>query len=259
MDANVAMVMSSISKLNTVYDKVMYAGMSFNTYSQVYTVDMPTWLAGYNQGMEKYEGNEEQAINYADALVRQTQGSGAVKDLSVFQRGTETEKAAWAMFGTYIIGVLYPKLRELGIDVSRGHVSRSVMSFVSLLFVPAILEGLMSDPPEDDESWLEWILLKNMLYGASSVPIAGGIVEGYAGEFGYSMSAVESPINMMMRNIKSDDPEKFTKGLVVGLGLATKLPVYKPYQALDEIIDQGTGQEDFNLPELLQVTRDSDR
>jgi len=259
MDANVAMVMSSVSKLNTTYDKVMYAGMAFNSYSQMYTVDMPTWIAGYNQAMDKYNGNHEQAVNYADALVRQTQGSGAVKDLSVFQRGTETEKAAWAMFGTYIIGVLYPKLRELGIDTSRGNVARSAMSLTSLLFVPAILEGLMSDPPEDDEGLLEWTLLKSMLYGASSLPIIGGIVQGYAGDFGYSMSAIESPINMMINNVKSDDPEKFTKGLVVGLGIATKLPVYKPYQALDELIDQASGQEDVNIPELLQVVKDSDR
>lgn len=259
MDANVAMVMSSVSKLNTTYDKVMYAGMAFNSYSQMYTVDMPTWIAGYNQGMEKHAGNHEQAVNYADALVRQTQGSGAVKDLSVFQRGTETEKAAWAMFGTYIIGVLYPKLRELGIDTTRGHVARSAMALTSLLFVPAVLEGLMSDPPDDDEGLLEWTLLKSMLYGASSLPIIGGIVQGYAGDFGYSMSAIESPINMVIKNIQSDDPEKFTKGIVVGVGLATKLPVYKPYQALDELIDQASGEEDVNISELLQIVKDSDR
>jgi len=258
MDANIATVMAGVSKLNTTYDKVMYAGMAGMGYSQLYTVDMPTWMAGYNEGMEQYNDHDK-AVNMADTLVRQTQGSGAVKDLSTLQRGNETQKAAWTMFGTFMIGVLYPKLRELGIDVSKGHVLRSIFSLTSLLFIPAVLEGLMSSPPEDDESWLEWMLVKNISYGASSVPIAGGFVNAYLEDYGYSMSATETPIDMFMSNIKSDDPDKFAKGFAVGVGVVTKLPVYKPYLALDELIDQASGEEDLNVIELLQLRRDSDR
>lgn len=117
----------------------------------------------------------------------------------------------------------------------------------------------MSDPPDDDEAWLEWYLTKSMVYGASSVPLVGGFVEAAAGEYDYSLSAIESPINMMIKGIKSDDPEKFTKGIVVGVGLVTRMPTYKPYKTLDELIDQMSGEEDFNFGELVQLTPDRDR
>ena len=259
LNADVANVVAETGRSKNITAKIQYAGMACISYVQMYMVDMPTWLAGYREGLKRNDGNQERAISYADALVRQTQGSGSIKDLSSLQRGSEVRKAAATMFGTYILGVLYPKLRELGIDTSRGDIARSVMTLIPLIFLPALLEGMMSDPPEDDEDWLQWYLTKSMVYGASAVPFVGGIVEATLGDYDYTMSAIESPINMAIKGIKSDDPEKFTKGLVVGVGLATRLPTYKPYKMYSEIEDQITGEEPVNIPELLQLTPDRQR
>jgi hypothetical protein len=232
--------------------------MAFVVAGQVYTVDMPTWIAGYREGLDRYDGNKQKAINYADNIVEQTQGSGAVKDLARLQRENEATKTMAAMFGTYIIGVLYPKMRELGIDTSKGYAARSALTLIPLIFLPALLEGLWRDPPEDDEAWLPWFLSKSMFYGSSGVPFFGDLLEATFGEYDYSVSPVESPINMAIRGIKSDDIDAQAKGIMAGVNMLTGAPVYKPYLFADEMIDQASGREDFNFLELLQLKKDMD-
>lgn len=259
MNADIGFVIKEAQKHKNIGSKIQSAGMIPIIYAQIYSVDMPTWLAGYQEGLERYSGNQKMAVDYADAILRQTQGSGAVKDLARVQRGSEAQKTISAMFGTYILGVLYPRMRELGIDVSQGHVARSIVTIMPLLIMPALLEGFMSDPPEDDEEWYQWALMKTFLGGMASIPIVGGIAEGVVGEYDYSVSPIASPINMFANRITSDDPEKFWEGVAIGLGIASKMPTYKPYKIVTETTQQLTGSEDINIPEAVGLRSDADR
>ena len=259
LNADVAQVIQSANKLQDWRGKIQYAGMAGIGYAQLYSVDVPTWMAGYEEGMEQFN-DRDRAIEFADALVRQTQGSGHIKDLARVQRGGEFQKASVAMFGTFILGVLYPRLRELGLDARDGSAAKASLSLIPLIILPAILESMMSgDAPEDDENYALWAINKSMLYGSSSLPIASNLVSAAFGDYDYAMSPTESPINMFIHKIKSDDPEKWMEGLAVGTGLAFKLPTYKPYKILDEMTDQLSGDEDFNPLELLGAIPDSDR
>lgn len=259
LNADVAQVMESANRAKNWRGKIQYAGMAGIGYSQLYSVDIPTWFAGYEEGMERFE-SKDRAIEFADALVRQTQGSGHIKDLAKIQRGGEWQRAGATMFGTFILGVLYPRLRELGLDAREGKASKAAISLVPLILLPAILEGFMSgDAPDDDETFVEWMLLKSMLYGFSSLPIASNMMEATFGDYDYTMSPIESPVNMFIHKIKSDDQEKWIEGLVIGTGLAFKLPTYKPYKIIDELRDQASGEEDFNILELVGAIPDADR
>ena len=254
-NTDIAHGMSNVNKRKSTMQKYNEIGFSVIGYAQIYGVDIPTWQAGYEEGIEKYDGNHEKSVQYADALVRQTQGSGQIKDLYKKQRGTELEKSVYSMFGTFMVGVLYPKLRELGLDVRKGHVVRSIITLMPLVVIPAMLEGLMADPPEDDDEFAEWLALKSLLYGSGGVPLVGGATQALVGAYDFALSPVESSINKTIKGIQSGDPDNFAAAVTMFTGLG----VYKPYRTLEELIDQVSGEEDINIPELLQLRPDSDR
>lgn len=234
-------------------------------YTQVFTVDVPTWNAGYLEGLDRHEGNHQQAVNYADALLSQTQGSGNVMDLARIQRGNEFQKAAASMFGTYFIGVLTPMLRQNFRDAAvRKNVYRAALTILPLIVLPAVMEGYLSnDAPDDDESLGEWVLLKSALYGLPAVPLVGGFVGSLAGDFDYRLSPVEGPLNTIRYGIKDaadgDLGKAAVKGGVVAFGLATKLPVYNPYKMIDEIMEVSRGDDEFSFREVFLGAMDDER
>lgn len=51
-------------------------------------VDIPTWYGAYYKGLKDFNGNDAKAVEYADLVVVQSQGSGLMQDLSSFERGS---------------------------------------------------------------------------------------------------------------------------------------------------------------------------
>jgi ribosomal protein S18 acetylase RimI-like enzyme len=256
INADIANGIRDAERGKSVISNIQLAGFMFISYAQMYSVDMPTWLSGYYEGLERHGGDKKQAINYADALLRQTQGSGAIKDLAKLQRGNEVQKAAATMFGTYILGVLYPKIKEVFVDGgSRKNPLRAAITLVPLIMMPAVVEGLMvGGEPEDDDTWVEWAALKSLQYGTSSVPLVGGITNSLiGGKYDFTLSPIESPINMVIRGArKIDDPDISTlRAAVVAVGLATKLPTYQPFKTIDEIAEIARGEDDFDVREVF--------
>tara|TARA_B100000073_G_scaffold347991_2_gene364423 strand:+ start:15091 stop:23652 length:8562 start_codon:yes stop_codon:yes gene_type:complete len=244
VNADLTNVIKATERGHGVMNDLQRVGMMGIAYSQVYTVDIPTWFTGYYEGMDRFN-DKDRAVAYADALVRQTQGSGAVKDLAKIQRGSEAQKTVSTMFGTYILGVLYPRLRELGID-ARQHKKwgRAAITIIPLLIMPAMLEALMSgEPPEDDETYAEWVATKTLLYGTSAVPFFGSTVRAATSDYygsGFQLSPIESVVNMGINGIKDlEDGEidrAFFKGMAASSGLILKLPTYHPYKTIEEIL-----------------------
>ena len=63
-------------------------------------VAYPTWLGAKNKGMKELGGDEAKAGEYADMILRTSQGAGLVKDLAGIQRGSELKKIV-SMFYTF--------------------------------------------------------------------------------------------------------------------------------------------------------------
>lgn len=55
---------------------------------QWHFADVPTWIAGYEQGLRKFGNDEAKAIAHADSLVKRAQGSGLFTDRSAIERGS---------------------------------------------------------------------------------------------------------------------------------------------------------------------------
>jgi len=56
-----------------------------------YLTTMPTWLGAYQRGIKVY-GNEDQAVKYADKVVRKTQPTGQIENLATMMSGSEAQK-----------------------------------------------------------------------------------------------------------------------------------------------------------------------
>ena len=65
-------------------------------FSLIAMMDMavayPSWVGAKNKGMKDFAGDESKADEYADMIIRTTQGVSFVKDLAGIQRGAEMKK-----------------------------------------------------------------------------------------------------------------------------------------------------------------------
>jgi hypothetical protein len=67
-------------------------GLWLMTKVQFYAVDVPTWLAGYQQGLRRFGGDEDKAVAHADAIVKRAQASGLFSDRSAIERGSVSQR-----------------------------------------------------------------------------------------------------------------------------------------------------------------------
>lgn len=129
------------------------------------SVSVPSWLGAYRKAMDgKVEGikagHETQAIDFADSIVRRSQGAGSAKDLSGIQTGHPLMKL-FTMFYSYF-NVLYnlmarrTKMTKWTSPASVAHFAASMMY---LWFLPAVLSEIIAGrgPDRDKgETWAQW-------------------------------------------------------------------------------------------------------
>lgn len=206
---------------------------------QLYMVDMPTWLGGYAKALE--EGHRpEEAVKYADSVVRTSQTAGGTKDLAAIQRerGVTT---ALTMFYSYF-NLLYNLEAEAAgnVDTVRDIPQLAARAMI-LLAIPTALEAMMRNEwPEDDEDYLTWLSLRATLYGLSSVVLVRdltGIVDG----FGYSLSPLDSFGESLSRTVtgaaRAFDDGKMTEGTVKALVSLFGFGTGAPATAVNRIVD----------------------
>jgi hypothetical protein len=121
---------------------------------------LPSWNGAYRKAMEGQvegltKGNEFHAIDYADKVVRQTQGVGSPKDLALVQRGPEAYRL-FTMFYSYW-NVLYNQFakttHQYQLDRATGSQIRSKATFIAsmsmLWFVPAVMQELVTGQKDE--------------------------------------------------------------------------------------------------------------
>ena len=150
-------------------------------------VAVPTWLGAYNKaiaaGME-----ETQAIHEADAAVRESQGSGAAKDLAAIQRGRgpsgELGKAL-TMFYSFQ-SANYNRMVDLAWDAGDAWRARKPQMIPELaaramlitLIAPVLGAILSGQGPDEDneEGWAEWALKQSVFNIAAPIPFLRDVV-----------------------------------------------------------------------------------
>jgi hypothetical protein len=232
---------------------------------QFYTVDLPTYIGAFNMASESGMGDKK-ASNFADSIMRKTQGGGAAKDLSAMMAVKGTSRAV-TMFMSFF-NSLYGIQRRLGREAewSLDFTYKLAMGSLVLYVMPNVLEGLFRlegpDPDDDEDTYLKWLALKSLLFAGNTIPIARDVVSGIGSEYGYTLtpiaSAGESVIKAWndVKKILDGDKElslDTLRSLITLLGYTTgRVPstqmnrAVKAWQKMQE-----EGSEDFNLWQFL--------
>jgi|GEM_PF-4014389 len=141
-----------------------------------FTKTMDVWTASvvfdaaYKHGLKKYSGNEVFAKDFAESVVRRTQGDGTPLSLSRIQRGTPAEKL-FTMFYSYF-NAIGNRMMEHTERFSEGNISGYEFGrqIAWTLIVQAIAEStmrmFMSNNKVDKDD------LKNVAYNVLSYPFS---------------------------------------------------------------------------------------
>jgi hypothetical protein len=160
-------------------------------------VSVPTWMGAYQQSFaELSPNNHEDAVAYADSVVRMTQGSGSPKDLSRIQGGPELRKLV-TMHYTFF-SRLYGQFRRAGTNLQEGRygVARFAAASAYIWFADAIISEIISGRgPDDDEDWKEWATVEMLRYPLSTVVGLREMAQGIGPDrFDYKLSPAEDAL-----------------------------------------------------------------
>ncbi len=228
-------------------------------------VSVPTWMAAYGKAMDgKVKGIdvgvEEDAIAYADSIIRRTQTAGKTQDLSRFQRGGEFQKQISMIFGYF--NNLYSLSAQQTLDMRRGNLSRAEWAWhMSILFVaiPLLAEvfaGRLFPDDDDDEATLEGNIAMTIISNFTGMfpGIRDAVSVNIKPEFGYRMSPTAKFVEdaaktaglpaQMLLDEERELTEADVKRAVNTVGAITGLPSAQINITGDYIVDALEGSED---------------
>lgn len=226
-------------------------------------VALPTWMGAYRKALDGQlenipKGDERAAADYADQVVRQTQGSGSPKDLSRIQRGgkhnTEMLRLA-TMFYSYfsvLFNQFQKSFRQYKFDRNKG---RLIGSMLLLWWLPAVLDDLLvgRGPDDDDEeSWLAWLLKKQAQYPAGTIIGVRDIARGMDSYRGYEFSPVVQSLRTIVDTVgvvgDVATGEEVTRAdarkAVDAAGVVLALPTRQTWLTLEYLYDWMSGEEE---------------
>lgn len=160
------------------------------------------WIGAYRKATS--EGmSEEEAIYYADKVVRKSQGSGGAKDQAAVMRDHEAVRV-FTMFFSYF-SALYNQQRDFGHRLRRVSGAKDfgkVMHFgfwalVMPPLVDALLRGDLPEPDdEDDEGYAaavaKWAGGRVVFGNVASIPGIRELAGAFDKGFGYKVSPVQN-------------------------------------------------------------------
>jgi hypothetical protein len=242
---------------------------------QFHVVDVPTWIAGYNEGMKKFEGDEGKAIQYADRMVARAQGSGLMADRSGFERGTlskDVRQADFVRFFTTLQSYMIAKLNRGVVTTRRGvrdireadgvaataAAATNMAADLMLLYVfeaafMALAYALMTDD-EDDEDIRNFMLTELGSAAIGGVPFARdayGAFLGYGGGGIYG-SVLEVPSSIAVQVGQGEADRAFWRSITQGMGVLTGLPTTAGQRAIEGALSAaGRTQEETPISEAI--------
>ncbi|WP_453966539.1 hypothetical protein [Bradyrhizobium elkanii] len=242
---------------------------------QWHFADVPTWIAGYEQGLRKFGGDEAQAVAHADGLVKRAQASGLFIDRAGIERGSLSSKnrqndvvKLFTTLGSYMFAkfnVAYERSKTAGRTIRDEGVSaksaQEVASWTLDMMFLFTLEALVGaavkgqlpkgDGGDDDEGWLSWLAKNTAFSVLGTLPfIRDGVsvLQGHGGGGAYGSAIEEAGKGVMSvgklalaassedKDVKVSD----VKNVVNATGTAAGLPSV----FLNRVVDAGWRQSE---------------
>ena len=242
-------------EMPNISEKVKEWGFKPIVWIDVITVAYPTWLGAKAKAMagkvkHVEAGDEAAAIEYADSVVRLTQGTGAPENLSMMQQRNELYKDA-TMFGSYFnttMNIQSEAIEKAAVQTGRGQPVKAAGNLIYttalLSIIPAVLAGLVLErtPDEDEEdehgeigAWVRWYFLMLANHMGAQVFLLRDLVNAAVTQFEYSFSPVESWVTSIIRAGKEipkipeyweegEFPARFVKNMARAFGYRYGVP-----------------------------------
>lgn len=238
------------------------------TKVQWYLVDVPTWLAGYQQGLRKFGNDEAAAISHADDIVKRAQASGLFPDRSAVERGSVSRTARqndvvrlFTALGSYMFAkfnVAYERTRKASRTISAEGVStRSAQEALSwtldmafLFTLEAVLTAaikgrLPGGDDDDDDDWMTFLARETGFSIMGTVPFvrdAASSLQGFngGGAYGAVMDEFAKPFKQASQG---EVDAALVKSVISATGLATGLPATQINRAVDAAWRQAEGKD----------------
>lgn len=243
--------------------------------------NVPGWLECYNMGLKKF-GDDRKAVLYADSVIRQTQGSGAITDLTRFET-SGTWKKMFTMFYSWfrvMHNMNTEAFRRIRHEPGALHkVGIYLNQALFVLVLPRLIEGVLRgrgpEGDDEDESWTSWTVKETLLALAiapvEAVPVArdvvGGVsyVSGYKGGYRFTPVAatLESVSNLLERAVgigdkllSGEEPEwdKVWRSTSDAIGYLAGLPTRQANKWLEAAYDAAENDENF-MTEAVRIIR----
>lgn len=237
-------------------------------------ISAAVWNAAYALGNKDHSNDKNQAVAYADHLVRQTLGSGRKLDAAQIMRGTGAAgeiKAALTMFGGYFNAQLGLLVRHQALNkrlVNGNPVLASLLfakNFALYVALPASLVALMFPKPEGDddeeEDTAKQMAIATARYGTAMIPVVGrfgsSLIDYYVEDSPYrafQLSPIESAAQSVVKTpdalasvLSGEGTTQDEKNAIMGLGYTFRLPgrlMANTWTAVKDINEGGAeGQE----------------
>jgi hypothetical protein len=220
-------------------------------------VSIPTWLGAYDEGMSKFDGDHKIASRHADAVVQESQGSGATKDLAGIMRGSEGARLL-TMFMSYF-SAMHNLLREDVVQLKNGGISpaRFALHMLYLVILPPVIEGLMrGEEPDDDDEWAQWAGKKVGGYTFSTLVGVRDVANLWTTDYGFGFSPVAQALKQGFEGTKAlvtaEDTTDYQVRQAVSLfGILTRTPTKKVYDQFDYWMKVIEGEEDLKATGVI--------
>jgi hypothetical protein len=233
--------------------------------AQFYTVDMPTWLAGYRQALDQGK-SEADAISHADRIVARAAASGQFSDRTAIERGTLSSGIRqndvvrlFTTLGSYMFAkfnVAYEKTRQTQFKDPRQVLTWTtdmVMLFtVEAVLTAAIRGQLPGGDDEDKDGWMAFLAKQTGMSIASTLPFIrdmSSAVQGYGGGGAYG-SIMETLARPLFQASQGEVDKAFVRSVVDAGGLFLHLPSAQTNRLVDATWRQA--EEDQSPFEFIQ-------
>ena len=212
-------------KMNALERETVKWGTKMLVYTDNLTAK-PMWLQAYMKKINAGAG-EQEAVDFADMVIRRTLGSSRITDVSSLQRGSKLFKL-FTTFQGFFNTQFNQWIREANIDLRllrEGHTKEAALNITTfvaakyLLFCLVNLALAFEDPREEDEDGWKKINKELLHYPLSLMGPLGqagnALMDKMTGmkSYGYRMSAIQSTIDSGLRAgskihriIEEDDP-----------------------------------------------------
>jgi len=260
-DRDVREITSQMGAANPLGDMKRHAFVLISALD--IAVSTPIWIGAYDKAMAGKAdgieaGNEDDAIAYADAIIRRTQTAGRTQDLARVSRDSELWRQVTMIFGYFsnLYGLTSQKVRAArsGEINPLDFVYFSAILFVAIPLMAELLSGRLLDEDDDDETIYSKsgdAVISNF---AGMFPVLRDVVNyNLKPEYGYNLSPVASGMEdvaqtstalMDMITAGEEFTEADTKRAVRALGGVFGIPSSQLVITGDYIWDVMQGEED---------------